>query len=308
MLFSRRTAAGNCSEARRTTPAGFRDCGGDRAARRLICLINMNIIVENTAEGETGMKRRKVYLVMMALMLALLTVLLSAAALRTWQEGSARKAEKPMESVYTPENAEEQLRRISPLLLAVIGMAAAGMLLGIRDEKSGDPVPAPEAERDLIVSRLEEPGPEVRKERKRQRMLRRIRWLLFAACMVPVLIYCADGEHFPENDLEAMLASLALHTLPWAAMGLLALLAGALLEEKSIRREIGAARIQLRDKKGGGPAAAAAGKRPEGGTAAVRIALLLAAGVFIVLGALNGSLNDVLLKTINICTECIGLG
>ncbi len=41
---------------------------------------------------------------------------------------------------------------------------------------------------------------------------------------------------------------------------------------------------------------------------AVRLVLLAAAAVFILLGALNGSLRDVLLKAINICTECIGLG
>ena len=38
-------------------------------------------------------------------------------------------------------------------------------------------------------------------------------------------------------------------------------------------------------------------------------ALVIAAAVFfIVAGILNGSMNDVLIKAINICTECIGLG
>ena len=36
--------------------------------------------------------------------------------------------------------------------------------------------------------------------------------------------------------------------------------------------------------------------------------LLLAAALLIALGVLNGSLNDVLMKAINICSECIGLG
>ena len=30
--------------------------------------------------------------------------------------------------------------------------------------------------------------------------------------------------------------------------------------------------------------------------------------VFIVLGVMNGGLRDVLVKAVNICTECIGLG
>lgn len=42
--------------------------------------------------------------------------------------------------------------------------------------------------------------------------------------------------------------------------------------------------------------------------ARVRLALLLAALLFIVLGVVNGGAHDVLVKAINICTECIGLG
>ncbi|MBQ7656641.1 MAG: thioredoxin [Clostridia bacterium] len=40
----------------------------------------------------------------------------------------------------------------------------------------------------------------------------------------------------------------------------------------------------------------------------LRVAFLIAALVFIALGALNGSLMDVLAKAINLCSECIGLG
>ena len=40
----------------------------------------------------------------------------------------------------------------------------------------------------------------------------------------------------------------------------------------------------------------------------VRIALYAVAMVLIVLGIHNGGMRDVLIKAINICTECIGLG
>ena len=40
----------------------------------------------------------------------------------------------------------------------------------------------------------------------------------------------------------------------------------------------------------------------------VRCVLLIAAVILLILGVLNGGLNDVLVKAINICTECIGLG
>ena len=40
----------------------------------------------------------------------------------------------------------------------------------------------------------------------------------------------------------------------------------------------------------------------------VRICLYCIAAVLIVLGIRNGGMRDVLIKAINICTECIGLG
>ena len=39
-----------------------------------------------------------------------------------------------------------------------------------------------------------------------------------------------------------------------------------------------------------------------------RLILLVIAAVFILLGVINGGWYDVLVKAINICTECIGLG
>ena len=41
---------------------------------------------------------------------------------------------------------------------------------------------------------------------------------------------------------------------------------------------------------------------------AVRAVLFIAAVVLIAAGVMNGGLRDVLIKAINICTECIGLG
>lgn len=43
-------------------------------------------------------------------------------------------------------------------------------------------------------------------------------------------------------------------------------------------------------------------------TKAIRIFLYAAAAVFIVLGVMNGEAQDVFIKAVKICTECIGLG
>ena len=41
---------------------------------------------------------------------------------------------------------------------------------------------------------------------------------------------------------------------------------------------------------------------------AVKIAVLVAAVIFVIAGIRNGSMEDTLIKAINICTECVGLG
>ena len=40
----------------------------------------------------------------------------------------------------------------------------------------------------------------------------------------------------------------------------------------------------------------------------VKIALLVVAVIFIIAGTKNGSMEDTLIKAVNICTECVGLG
>ena len=39
-----------------------------------------------------------------------------------------------------------------------------------------------------------------------------------------------------------------------------------------------------------------------------RIAVFAVAVVFVIAGIMNGSMEDMLIKAVNICTECIGLG
>ena len=52
----------------------------------------------------------------------------------------------------------------------------------------------------------------------------------------------------------------------------------------------------------------AAGDAPRPASPCLRAALYAAAVVLIVLGVMNGGRRDVLVKAIQICTECIGLG
>lgn len=39
-----------------------------------------------------------------------------------------------------------------------------------------------------------------------------------------------------------------------------------------------------------------------------RLAVLVLAVIFVIAGVLNGSMEDMIIKAVNICTECVGLG
>ena len=118
-------------------------------------------------------------------------------------------------------------------------------------------------------------------ERKDRRACAVAVWIV---CAVPCLAWLLNGEHFASWDLEQVRGQLLLHTGPWMAIGFAAAAAF-----------------------GAEPVAEAQGRTVRA-VGAVRVIIYAAAAAFIVLGAMNGGLRDVLVKAGNLCTECIGLG
>lgn len=254
------------------------------------------------------MTRAKVYLVMQAAVCILLAVLLSVSAVALYREGAARKAEHPLEPIYTREIVAERFTPIAPLFFAALGLMIAGLALGVRDESADRAVRDSERTRDLIVSRVAKPSDAMRRARSEQRRL----WLAgrgaFVLCMLPVVFYMVNPAHFPLADLEGMFDGLIRVLLPWTALGLGALAMTSVLGERCVLREIEAAQARLKEEKAEGlqpEPKVTPQPKPLGG---LQIALIAAAIGLIIAGALNGSARDVLYKAINICTECVGLG
>lgn len=154
----------------------------------------------------------------------------------------------------------------------------------------------------LMKKRIGEMPEAAAKEEK----LRRRTWVWTGAallvCAALCLTYLLDGENFASWDLEKVMGGMLLHVAPWVVLGLAVAYAASVICARSMARECEALK--------GRPAAPAA-QKPEGRqghVGIVRAVLLAAAIVFIVLGVMNGGMYDVLVKAINICTECIGLG
>ena len=156
--------------------------------------------------------------------------------------------------------------------------------------------------------RIVEPDEAMLKEQAAQKKLMYGGWGAFALCMLPVLLYMADGTHFPNDDLEQVMGQFAIHVFPWIILGLACLIVSAVLQGRSIRREYDAIMARIKEEKAAGIKAEPKAAAPARNLNGLRIAILVLAVVFIVAGIFNGSMTAVVNKAIRICTECVGLG
>lgn len=143
--------------------------------------------------------------------------------------------------------------------------------------------------------------------------LRALRMLTTIMLMTVVLLLCwqtidiyADGKAamtagnediYRADDIAARLKGLKGPLCAFAAVGGLTLILHALAPEKAFSGRFRDARVDSSNI-----------AAPLKGQNKLRFLILCAAIFFILLGVMNGSAYDVLVKAITICTECIGLG
>lgn len=290
------------------------------------------------------MTKNKIFLWVQSALCVLIAILLAVAAVRIFIDGSAYQAAgHPSEWIYTREKVSAALLPIFPLFLLSFAMTVYGLVKGIEDEEAGKPVQDVERARDLVCARIAQPSEAMAKERALQKKLLLGGWIGFAVCMIPILIYITNGAHFALTDAEGLdhsIVSMITFVVPWTVLGLACLIVTTVLQGKSMQREADAAAALMKEAaaaksaEAASAAAAKAAEAPSAGAETVKAAsaskaaaplyntspetarrrviirrvLLVAAVIFVVLGVQNGSMKDVLVKAIRICTECVGLG
>ena len=96
------------------------------------------------------MPRKRIFLIIQAVLCALAAGLLAAAALSLYFDGAAKQAQGDMfYYMYTREKVGERLRPILPLLIGSLGMTLGGLILGVRDENADRPTQDDKLLRDL---------------------------------------------------------------------------------------------------------------------------------------------------------------
>ena len=279
------------------------------------------------------MVKNKIFLWVQTALCVLIAVLLASSAVRIFIDGSAYQAAgHPSEWIYTREKVTAALMPILPLFLLSFAMTVYSLVKDIKDEEADKPVQDVERARDLVCARVAQPSEEMAKERALQKKLRLGGWIGFAVCMIPILLYITNGAHFALTDAEGLdhsIVSMIAYVVPWTVLGLACLIVTTVLQGKSMQREADAATALMKEAAAAkaaeaANAAAESAKAPSASKAAaplyntspetarrrviIRRVLLVAAVIFVVLGVQNGSMKDVLVKAIRICTECVGLG
>ena len=254
------------------------------------------------------MTRNKILLAVQSLLCVVLVVMLAAAAIGIYRTGIAEKQENPLAWVYTRDKAATALKPVLPVFLLAVGVTVACAVLNVRDKNENKPVKDMELNRDLMRARVAQPSEAMKKEQNMQKKLLYGGWGGFALCMLPVLIYMTNGDHFPNGDLEQVMGALAVHVFPWIILGLGVLIVSAILQGKSIQREYDAIMARIKEEKSAGIKAAPQVAKPVKNVSVLRWILLAIAVIFIIVGIRNGSMTAVVNKAIRICTECVGLG
>ena len=257
------------------------------------------------------MNHKKVLGLATAVLTVLLCAALCASAALLYRQGMARRAEEGTSTapVFTPEGVGRQLLRISPLaglwLLALI-IALVTDSLATREQKAA---PDPAWMLRLLRSGMEEMPPAARREQAFRRKASWASGLLAGAGGIAALLWLGNRANFTDWDLEKVMGDMLLHAGIPLLFSLFVLLAGALLRERSMGREEKALLEARKERKAArAPAPPMAGISETPARRGLRLALYLLGAALAAAGIINGGLKDVLIKAINICTECIGLG
>lgn len=162
----------------------------------------------------------------------------------------------------------------------------------------------------LLLMRAEKTDA-MRAEERRRRMARGACAGICAGCAAMVARYLVNPANFTSRELEPVIGRMLWHIAPWTLVGCACAILCECFCGRSLRREIElATRSPERAsfKNAQTDSGASREKRARLAKTAARAAMFALAVALLALGAANGGMRDVLVKAINICTECIGLG
>lgn len=224
--------------------------------------------------------------------------------------------------IYSREIVGERLSKLAIPLILLVGAIIAGAVFPLYKVRQR---PTSENAVKKLASRMPSGGEgeefdAAQKAFNKTKYIRLGVWLaalaVALAAAIAVLCYVLDRSNFPGADVTEEIFALVRFVLPFTAAALVSLSAAAVYNGVLAQKQLNALKKMI--KSGNGECAATSDPafvskvKSVWNSAitlwAVRGVLLVLAITFIIVGIFNGGANDVLVKAINICQECIGLG
>lgn len=220
--------------------------------------------------------------------------------------------------IYTRDIVADRLQKLAIPLMLVVAAIVVGAVFPVIPAKV-----KPSKERAARLLERKMPlGGEGDKYIKAEKDYRAVKSDLFdlrlgvgvilLCCALAVLCYVVNAANFG-GDVSADMLKLVKNVMPWVGVAFASLILETVYGGIYAARRADAVRSMIKNGNGvtvlpDGSAIEAAERRRAIAVWSVRGAVFVAAVTFIVLGILNGGARDVLIKAVNICQECIGLG
>ena len=220
---------------------------------------------------------------------------------------------------FTQENIAEAFSKIAiPIYATVIAVVigAVASLFTARKSEAQKSVAnkkktAERLEKRLDISKCPDETVRDLKEAKKRIMVTRVIFIsLSVAAFIPALIYVFLPSSYT-MEYNGSVIRACLYILPCALVSALSQITLSYLDNANYNKLI--SQIKLAISSGAKKETTVNETEKNSQVAqktvlAFRIAVLAVSAVFIIEGITNGGFSDVLIKAINICTECIGLG
>lgn len=223
--------------------------------------------------------------------------------------------------IYTREIVGDRLQKLAIPLILLVGAIILGAVFPLYKVKQR---PTSEAAVKKLMNRMPGGGEgeeyeSAQKAFKKTRYIRLGVWLaalaVALASAIASLIYVCNASNYSGANPNADMLALVKFVLPLTAVALVCLSAAAIYNGVLAKKQLGELKKLIKTGNGepvNGDAAfikkAKAVWNSDITLWAVRGVLLVLAVTFIIVGICNGGARDVLVKAINICQECIGLG
>ena len=202
--------------------------------------------------------------------------------------------------IYSREIVTAHFASIAWSVWVFLALLAANIIAGKPKQKES--LRAPVENQLLMLRARTEETDEIRKVKKQRIGVWCGAAILCLICGGMAGRFLLDWSNFASRDLEVVVRQMAIDTFPWIGLAFILLMAAEQWNFRLLMKELELRRSAPKRK----PDAAASEKTT--GRNVIRVIIAAAAVALIALGVMNGGMFDVLVKAINICTECIGLG